>query len=281
MAISPSPPRLKGWPRAPRGLEQAEHAGDEVVDVEEAPGLGPVAVHGEGLAPQRLAHEGGHHHPVAAALAGPDGVEGPHDHRLEPVIAGVDVGHELVDGLGLGVGPAADQRRAVDAVGVLAETVGGVLAVDLARRGRPGRGRRGRGRRRGRARCRAGSSAATPAAGSTMLCTPTAAARWTTRSWPATRRSTSVLVEDRALHEAQLRALQVGDVLAAPGREVVEQRDVVAVGHQAVGHGRPDEPAPPVMRKRTGTVLLGLKAPVPRRRHVDQGRTRLSRSVRR
>ncbi len=42
------------------------------------------------------------------------------------------VGHQLVQPLGRGVGPAALGRRAVDPVVVLLEPVGVVLAVDLA-----------------------------------------------------------------------------------------------------------------------------------------------------
>ena len=84
---------------------------------------------------QGLGHEAGDDHAVGTGLAGADGVEEADDDGGETLLLPIGVGEDLVDGLGLGVGPAALEWRTQDAVVVLVEAVGAVLAVDLTARG--------------------------------------------------------------------------------------------------------------------------------------------------
>ena len=100
-------------------FEQGGQGPDDVADVTEAPGLGAVAVDGDRFVAQGLGHEAGDDHAVGAGLTGPHGVEEPDDDGGETLLLPVGVGQDLVDRLGLGVGPAALQGGAQDPVVVL------------------------------------------------------------------------------------------------------------------------------------------------------------------
>ena len=93
-------------------VEEADEAAHHVGHVAEAPGLGAVAVDGEGLARHRLAHQAGDDHPVGRALAGADGVEQADDRGGQAPLPVVGEGQDLVDRLGRAVRPAGDAGRA-------------------------------------------------------------------------------------------------------------------------------------------------------------------------
>ena len=102
----------------------------------EAARLVAVAVDLERLPLERPLHEGRDHHPVLAALAGPDGVEEACDRAVEPVLGEMGEREELVHRLRVGVRPAALRRRAVDPACRLVERLLlTMVAVHLGRRG--------------------------------------------------------------------------------------------------------------------------------------------------
>ena len=116
------------------GVGEAEDAVDEVVDVTERAGLPTVAEHRDGLAGERLAHEGGDRTAVVGAHARAVGVEDAHDRGVDALLA--VVGHG--EGLGVALGLVVDAARAdrVDVAPVaLGLRVDVRVAVDLARRG--------------------------------------------------------------------------------------------------------------------------------------------------
>ena len=116
-------------------LRQREHASDDVVDTTEATGLPAVSEHGDRFSPQRLSDEPRDYHSVTPGLTRSDRVEQPHDDRLEALFTPVGVRQDLVDRLGLGVGPPTLQRRPENPIVIFRQTVRGVLPVDLGRRG--------------------------------------------------------------------------------------------------------------------------------------------------
>src|SRR5699024_3333807 len=90
---------------------------------------------GDGFARKGLVHEPGDDHAVAPRLARADHVEEPCDDARYAGLGPVYVGDQLVEPLGGRVRPSTLGRSTVDAVVVLLEPVGVVLAVDLAGRG--------------------------------------------------------------------------------------------------------------------------------------------------
>ena len=77
---------------------------------------------------------------------------------------------------------------------------------------------------------------------STISRTPTAAARWKTTSQRCTSSFTTDDLSTESTIEVEVAALaQVGDVALRPGREVVEDEDLPAVGEQALREMRADE----------------------------------------
>src|SRR5262249_57983216 len=123
-------------------------SGYPVLHRAEAPTLLARAGDGARLAGQRLPREPGNDHSVPARLARPDGVEDTDDDGPQAALAAVRVDKALVDGLGLGVAPPRFQRRADNAVVVLAQPWLGVLAGDIAgRSGEQDRAPPGRRRR--------------------------------------------------------------------------------------------------------------------------------------
>ena len=97
--------------------------------------LRAVAVDLERRAGERVADEARDHHPVLAALARADRVEQAHDHAVELPLLVVGEREELVHRLRVGVQPALLRRRPVDAPVLLGERpLLAVVAVDLGGR---------------------------------------------------------------------------------------------------------------------------------------------------
>src|SRR5699024_10395782 len=118
-----------------RRLHQAGHGRDHVIHRAEATALGARAVHGDGFARKGLVHEPGDDHAVAPRLARADHVEEPCDDARYAGLGPVYVGDELGEPVGGRVRPSNLGRSTVDAVVVLLEPVGVVVAVDLDGRG--------------------------------------------------------------------------------------------------------------------------------------------------
>src|SRR5207302_8774392 len=94
--------------------------------------LHAVAVNGQRLTPQGLAHEAGQHHAIVPALARSGGVEEPDHDGRQAEFPMVDEGQDLIHSLGGRVAPTQLPGRAEDAVVVLLEGPVLVLPVDLA-----------------------------------------------------------------------------------------------------------------------------------------------------
>src|SRR5699024_1619169 len=118
-----------------RRLHQAGHGRDHVIHRAAPTSLRARAVHGERVDRTGLVHDPGNDHAVAPRLARADHVEEPCDDARYAGLGPVYVGDQLVEPLGGRVRPSTLGRSTVDAVVVLLEPVGVVLAVDLAGRG--------------------------------------------------------------------------------------------------------------------------------------------------
>ncbi len=81
--------------------QQTQSALDEVIDVTDRPGLPTVPGHGERLARQGLADEGGDGPPVVGTHAGAEGVEDPQHSGVHVVEAPVGHGQRLREALSL------------------------------------------------------------------------------------------------------------------------------------------------------------------------------------
>ena len=91
-------------------LEQSHDALDEIVHVAERPGLRAVAVHGEGLAAERLHDEVRHHATIMRSHARSVRVEDAYDASIEIMVAMIRHGHRFRESLGLVVHPARSDR---------------------------------------------------------------------------------------------------------------------------------------------------------------------------
>src|SRR5262245_42987596 len=84
-------------------VHQPREGADRVGDVAERARLRAVTVYLDRLAGERALDHARDHHPVAAALPRPDGVEQPHDHRVEAALEVVREREVLVHRLRVGV----------------------------------------------------------------------------------------------------------------------------------------------------------------------------------
>ncbi len=114
-------------------VEQGDQPGHLVVDVAQAPGLGPVAVHGERPSLDGLGQEVRDHPPVAGAEPGPVGVEDADDAGVDTSAPPVGGRERFAEALGLVVNTARTDWVDVPPVG-LDLWMDEWVTVDLARR---------------------------------------------------------------------------------------------------------------------------------------------------
>ena len=136
------------------GPQKPDDALDEILDVTEASRLATVAVHGERLVLQRLAHEIRHHASVPHTHPRAVGVEDPHDAGLHAVAPRVSHRHRLEEPLRLVVHSARTDRIDVAPV-VFALRMDERVAVHLGRGGEREFAHLLRGRGPARCGCRA------------------------------------------------------------------------------------------------------------------------------
>src|SRR5258707_3031846 len=201
-----------------------------------------AAVNGERFTGQGLPGEPGNAHAVPAGLARPNGVEEPDDNGFEAAFATVGINEALVDGFGLGVAPPRFERRAHDAVVILAEPGLGALAVDLA--GRGGEEDRAVARRGVDDVLRAVNVGAQALEGAVADDERAHRCRQVIDLLASSGElADQVLVEDRALNQAEIAV--IGDraqIAQPPGAQVIQPGHLIAVGQQPLDEVRPDEP---------------------------------------
>ena len=225
-------------------LPEGEDRGDRVEDVGEAARLRAVSEHGQVVLGEGLADEVRDDHAVGAGLPWAHRVEEPHHDHLGVLLARVAVGDHLAEDLGRRIRPAALLGAPEEAIRLLGEGAHAVLAVDL----------------------RSGGVEEADAVSGGRLGDDVAAAHVLEERFE--RALADQLHPDRGgemkapidlphqpvdLRRVVGRALdkrgaaieQVLDVSQVPGREIVQDHDLVAALHERVGEVAPNESCAP------------------------------------